>query len=258
VLNDLLRDGAALTSVDEFLNDSSIYEQLAAAVERREGLLVHKVASARRKTEEEGETKTYLIPLFDRDHVFHPEDVFIRFAVLPEIASLVNGYFGMLTKLFYCNVWHNLPMIGEARESQLWHRDPEDRYILKMFVYMTDVNDGSGPTFYAPGTHMRGAVKREPQSILCKEGHAYNYRTTDEQMAKVVSREKWLKAVGPKTTMFFADTRGYHKGGLVRQNDRILYQCMYNSLATTYPKSARPKLSHVPKLDRAESFLLLD
>ena len=58
--------------------------------------------------------------------------------------------------------------------------------------------------------------------------------------------------------MLFVDTRGFHKGGLVRQHDRILYNCMFNSRATTFPKSARPKLSHLPKLGPAESYLLED
>ena len=258
VLNDLKRDGIALTSADEFLQDSSLFEELANAVQTRETLMADDIARARAKTEEEGDIKTYLVSLFERQHVFDPNDIFIRFAVLPEIAALVNNYFAMLTKLFYCNVWHNLPMRGEARESQLWHRDPEDRYILKLFVYMTDVDELSGPTSYAPGTHTMGSVKEVPEATLCKEGPYHNYRTDDDQMAKVVSREKWITATGPKKTMMFVDTRGFHKGGLVRQHDRILYNCMFNSLATTFPKSVRPKLSHLPKLGPAESYLLED
>jgi len=258
VLNSLIQDGIAITSVDEFLENPSLYQDLFDAVTERENLKAHEIQLARKKTAEEAETKSYLVNLIDRGHLFHPEDIFIRFAVLPEITAIINGYFGMLTKLFYCNVWHNLPMTGAARESQLWHRDPEDRYILKLFVYMTHVDEHSGATCYAPGTHPRGNVKRKPEQTLCKEGDAYNYRTGDEQMAKVVSREKWITAIGPKRTMLFLDTRGYHKGGLVRRNDRILYNCMYNSIATAYPKSARPKLSHVPKLARSIEFLLAD
>src|SRR5262249_7951019 len=152
----------------------------------------------------------------------------------------------------------NLPMRGKARESQLWHRDPEDRYILKLFVYMTDVDEQSGPLSYAPGTHARGLVKKTPAATLCKEGPAYNYRTDDDQMAKIVRQQDWITAVGPKKTMVFVDTSGFHKGGLVRSHDRILYNCMYNSLATTYPKSLRPKLTRLPTVGKAETFLLQD
>lgn len=258
VLSDLRRDGVALTNTDEFLHDPSVFDDLAEAVAQREKLMADEIAKARIGTEQEGEIKSYLVNLFERRHIFNPDDIIIRFAVLPEITNFVNSYFGMLTKLCFLNIWHNLPMRGAARESQLWHRDPEDRYILKMFVYMTDVDDGSGPTYYAPGTHMIGAVKQEPDSILCQEGPALNQRTTDEQMAKIVSREKWVKATGPKKTILFGDMRGYHKGGLVRDNDRILYHCMYNSQVTAFPKSGRPKVSSQPKLGRAESYMLQD
>lgn len=258
VLNDLRRDGVALTNTDEFLDEPAVFDELAEAVAQREKSMANEIAKARAGTEQEGEIKSYLVNLFERRHVFQPDDIFIRFAVLPEITAFVNSYFGMLTKLCYLNVWHNLPMRGAARESQLWHRDPEDRYILKLFVYMTDVDDGSGPTYYAPGTHMLGQVKRIPESTLCNEGPALNHRTSDEQMAKVVSADKWVKATGPKKTILFGDMRGYHKGGLVRENDRILYHCMYNSQATTFPKSGRPRVSSQPKLDRAESYMLQD
>lgn len=258
VLSDLRRDGVALTHTDEFLQDPSVFDELAEAVARREELMAEVIASARASTEQESEIKSYLVSLFERRHVFQSDDIFIRFAVLPEIASFVNSYFGMLTKLCYLNVWHNLPMRGSARESQLWHRDPEDRYILKLFVYLTDVGEGSGPTYYAPGTHMLGPIRQQPESILCQEGPALNQRTTDEQMAKVVSSDKWVKAIGPRKTILFGDMRGYHKGGLVRENDRILYHCMYNSQATTFPKSGRPLVSSLPKLGRAESYMLQD
>ena len=258
LLSDLALDGIALTSVDEFLSDPSLFEELERGVETREAALADEITTARTSTDIEGEIKSYLISLFERRHVFDPDDIFIRFAVQPEIASLANSYFGMLTKLFYCNVWHNLPMRGEPRESQLWHRDPEDRYILKLFVYLTDVDEQSGPLSYAPGTHAKGSIKTAPEATLCKEGAAYNYRTDDKQMARVVGRENWITAVGPKRTMLFVDTSGFHKGGLVRQNDRVLYNCMFNSLATSYPRSLRPKLSRVPNLGRAEAFLLQD
>jgi hypothetical protein len=259
VLNDLRRNGFAITHVDEFLPNPALYDELAQAVARREEAMADVIAKTRAQTEQSGEIKSYLVNLFERGHVFQPDDIFIRFAVLPEITNLVNCYFGMLTKLCFLNVWHNLPMKGEARESQLWHRDPEDRYILKLFVYMTDVGEGSGPTHYAPGTHMAGAIKQEPESLLCQEGLAINPRTTDEQMAKVVSPDKWVKATGPKKTILFGDMRGFHKGGLVRESDRVLYHCMYNSQATSYPKSARPRLSSMPRrLNRAESYMLLN
>src|ERR1043166_4505382 len=153
LVSNLVHNGIALTSVNEFLGHPVLFHELERGVQQREELLADKIAKARASAGQGNEIKSYVFDLFERRHLFEPEDIFIRFAVRPEIATVANAYFGMLTKLSFCNVWHNLPMRGKARESQLWHRDPEDRYILKLFVYMTDVDEESGPLSYAPGTH---------------------------------------------------------------------------------------------------------
>ena len=55
------------------------------------------------------------------------------------------------------------------------------------------------------------------------------FRSALMSMAVVVPPEKWLKATGPKGTIVFADTSGYHKGGLARERDRLMYVCMFTS-----------------------------
>ena len=50
-------------------------------------------------------------------------------------------------------------------------------------------------------------------------------------MAEVVPAERWVKGTGPRGTLIFADTRGYHKGGLARERDRLLYTCQFLSKA---------------------------
>ena len=109
-----------------------------------------------------------------------------------------------------------------ARESQLWHRDPmpEDRFVLKVFTCLTDVDDASGPFVYAAGTHHKGSVRREPD-FLHKDGETP--RSDDGQMARVVPPNAWVRGVGSAGTIIFADTRGYHKGGLAQERDRLLH-----------------------------------
>jgi len=131
----------------------------------------------------------------------------------------------MFTRLRYYNIWHTLATSGAPRESQLWHRDREDFLIMKVFIYLVDVGDEAGPFTYALGTHPKGALRREPEFGL--EGHVR--RSTDDQMAAVVPASRWLTARGSRGTVVFADTRGYHKGGLARGRDRVMYTCMFTS-----------------------------
>jgi hypothetical protein len=151
-------------------------------------------------------------------------------------------------------VWHNLPTGQPPRESQLWHRDPEDRYVLKLFVYMSDVDFESGALSYIPGTHARGNVKTEPQSTIVKEGDTFVRRTDDAQMSAMIPKEKWITAIGNKGTIVLVDTRGYHKGGWAQERDRIIYTCMFSSQASVYPDVFTRDFHIPPYFDKTIDF----
>jgi hypothetical protein len=139
----------------------------------------------------------------------------------------------MRARLRYYNVWYTAASTSEARESQLWHFDREDKYILKVFLYMNDVDEGSGPFTYAPGTHQKGRDRSiDPEHFT--EGGVR--RTNDEQMARAFPRERWRICTGKKGTIIFADTRGYHKGGEARTGDRLMFTCMFTSPASESKK----------------------
>jgi hypothetical protein len=230
VLADLNRDGIAITSARALLGPDSVYDALAAAVTGLECDMAETLAAARAEAEHLDAIgqKSFMAALLGDLPVLDPGLVYARFALQEPILQIANAYFGMLTQLRYYNVWHTFATRGEPRESQLWHRDREDRQILKVFVHLSDVDDGAGPFTYAPATHMKGRMCREPRHFL--EGSVR--RSDDTQMAEVVRPEQWVKAVGPRGTLVFADTRGYHKGGLAREQDRILYTCMFTSAAS--------------------------
>jgi hypothetical protein len=230
VLARLNRDGVAISSVSELLGSSETYDRLSNEVDSLELTHESQLAQARLeadKPESIGD-KTFVIQLLGERPQFDPDSVFAKFALQQPILQLANAYFGMFTRLRYYDVWHTLTTKTAARESQLWHRDREDHRILKMFVYLSDVDDGAGPFTYAPGTHLKGRVRLEPAYHL--EGHVR--RTTDEQMAQILPADKWIKAVGQKGTIVLADTRGFHKGGFARERDRLMYVCMFTSQAS--------------------------
>jgi hypothetical protein len=158
----------------------------------------------------------------------------------------------MYTRLRYYNIWHTFTTQAEAQASQLWHRDREDRYILKVFAYLCDVGEGAGPFTYAAGSHAKGNVQNKPAYFL--EGGVQ--RSTDSQMAKILSPERWIKGVGPKGTIIFADTQGYHKGGLARHQDRIMYTCMYTSPSSESREFWQYPESGYQPINRAQAYAL--
>jgi hypothetical protein len=257
ILTELKRNGIAIASIADFAQSSSVlFEELETAVGKYEISLAKEIEQTRANARLQAHPKSYVLALLGPLPTLDPRDVFVRFALQAEFLAIVNSYFGMLTKLRSYNVWHNFPTHGPPRESQLWHRDPEDRCVLKMFVYLTDVTEGAGPLSYVPRTHALGEVKTAAQSKLFKEGRSYVHRSNDAQMTQVVPRDRWITAVGPKGTVVFVDTKGYHKGGFAVERERILYTCMFTSKASCYPEVFKREAGLPSYADRSLAFAI--
>ena len=55
----------------------------------------------------------------------------------PRLLDIANAYLGMWAKLEYVDVWYTPPVEdAERRSSQRWHRDFNDRHLLKAFLYL--------------------------------------------------------------------------------------------------------------------------
>jgi hypothetical protein len=251
VVDDLKRNGIAKTSVEALLADRAIWEELSRAVEAEEGRCAEKIAEARRDPNRPGH-KSYLIELLGPTPVLDPSNVFVRFALLPETLRIATAYFGMHVRLWQFNVWHNVPMATEPRNSQLWHKDPGDRQILRLFLYMDEVGPGSGPLSYVPGSHELGERQVRPEAFLEEN----TYRTTDAMMEKVAPRETWVTATGPRGTIYFVDTRGYHKGGHVKEKDRLAYNAMWTSAANKRGEYFKRSVDIGPQADPAVAYAL--
>lgn len=241
VVTNLNRDGIAITSIDELLTDKNPFAELESAVETLLENRKDELQEIKLKASDEtaiGE-KTFNVELLGSEVEFDVESIFARFALQETFLNIANAYFGMLVKLRYYNVWQTFATVGAARESQLWHFDREDNYILKLFLYLKDVDEGTGPFTYAPKTHRKGELwRKQPEFSLEKNV----MRSTDEQMSAVVPKENWVKGVGKKGTIIFADTRGFHKGGEARTDDRLMFTAMFTS-----PASDSKRLLHFPE-----------
>jgi hypothetical protein len=254
VLTELNRDGIAVTSAQALFGEEPAFRELYQAFEGLQDSLGEQLSKARGNGGEgqpAGE-KSFIFEYLGQRPVLEPEAVYARFALHQRILQIANAYLGMYTRMRYYNIWHTFTSQAEARQSQLWHRDREDRYILKAFVYLSDVVEGAGPFTYAAGSHAKGGLRQQPEYFV--EGGVK--RSTDAQMAKVVAPDRWIRGTGPKGTIIFADTQGYHKGGLARERDRIMYTCMFTSPASESQEFLQ-RSQHIPyPKDKALAFAL--
>lgn len=235
ILSNLNENGIAFTTVDDLLGKDKGFEELNSNVNailesRKEELTQLKLRANEENTIGD---KTFNLELLGSELTFDSENVFAHFALNDTLLNIANSYFQMYAKLRYYNVWKTFASKGTPRESQLWHFDREDRYILKMFLYLSDVDEGAGPFTYAPGTHKKGKLSNLEPKFFVEGGVP---RTNDDQMNEVFPQDKWIKGIGKKGTIIFADTRGFHKGGEARTNDRLMFTCMFTSEASESKK----------------------
>lgn len=230
IINKLNLDGFVVTSVEELFSDDSEFQELETATQVLLDQRKQEIDDLKSKANDTAVgKKTFNLEMLGSELTFDSESIFARFALNNRLLNIANAYFQMYAKLRYYNVWKTFASQGSARESQLWHFDREDNLILKLFLYLDDVDEGAGPFTYAPGTHRKGPLRSiKPEFFM--EGNVR--RTTDEQMDAVFPKENWKKGTGKKGTIIFADTRGFHKGGEARTKDRLMYTCMYTSKAS--------------------------
>jgi Phytanoyl-CoA dioxygenase (PhyH) len=241
ILQNLNSDGLAISSVESLFPNDDIFQQLEKKTSNLLDNWDDRLDLLKKSANDESSVgkKTYSIELLGSKVEFDFQNAFTKLALHETLLNIANAYLGMYAKLRYYNLWFTFPTKTSARESQLWHFDREDNYILKVFVYLKDVDEGAGPFTYAPGTHRKGKFNSINPKNFNEEGVL---RTTDEQMNEVFPEKNWFKAIGKKGSIIFADTRGFHKGGEARENERLVFTSMYTSPASdskrliTYPQ----------------------
>jgi hypothetical protein len=134
----------------------------------------------------------------------------------PAILSIAQNYLGGAPTLSDVKMWWSLLRDGRGKENQQFHRDADDYRFCKLFIYLTDVDAGSGPHVYVP---------RSSSSEACLEDRRYE----DEEVSKHLGG-KWVTLVGPKGTAFLVNTYGLHKGLAPKTRERLIFVAQYSLL----------------------------
>ena len=90
-----------------------------------------------------------------------PDDPWFRAVSSHRLLDIANAYLEMWSKLEYVDVWYSVPQPAAAERisSQRWHRDYNDKHLLKVFLYLVDVDEDMGPFQYVAGQPARRPVR---------------------------------------------------------------------------------------------------
>ena len=113
------------------------------------------------------------------------DDPWFAACVSSRMLGVASGYLRLWPKLSYTDLWYSLaqPEATERVASQLWHRDFDDKHLLKAFLYLRNIDEGAGPFEYVPesqpGGRFDGVSPWRPMG---------NGRVPEDEVARAVPR----------------------------------------------------------------------
>ncbi|MBI5545187.1 MAG: hypothetical protein HY901_14960 [Deltaproteobacteria bacterium] len=179
-------------------------------------------------------------PPRDLGRASYPLDTVVR---CPHVLALVNrpdllraarDYLGCTPTISGLRIDWSAPTTQAPGHVQRFHRDYDDWRFLKLFVYLTDVDDGDGPHEYVLGSQ-RGSGRFRAV--------AYSDQEIERQYSPALHR----RVLGKAGTSFVADTWGVHRGNVPTARPRLLLQVQYSVLPVfkfAYRSVAVPQAGH--------------
>ena len=211
LLESLSRDGYVVTNVDELFPDQHRLSILTRYVENQ-------LPNA-----EERHKKKFLKKLWSEEPLLDMNNPFMALAAEKTVLEIIAAYLGVFP--IATSFWLDITVpVGERppQQSQCWHRDPEDKRMLKFFLYVNDVDKDAGPFTYIAGSQYGG-----------KYGHLFpakrprgSYPDAHE-VAERVDKKDIHELTGKAGTIILADTAGLHRGGHARLRERIMFTACF-------------------------------
>jgi hypothetical protein len=134
-------------------------------------------------------------------------------------------------------------------ETLLWHKDSEDRRMIKVIIYLNDVTEEHGPFEYIPLP--ANSLEQVNNYRVDYELWRVNFLgINDDKMMKVIPKSAWKSCPGKAGTVIFADVRNIFHHGTVRNQERstLFFTYTANSpkrpeLCTQYYDDTFPKIN---------------
>ncbi|MEM8943665.1 MAG: phytanoyl-CoA dioxygenase family protein [Planctomycetota bacterium] len=155
--------------------------------------------------------------MFRREDLAEVDEI-TKIANDPKLLSVVQDYLGAAPLLSNILMWWSYPA-GSAIGPQHFHRDVDDFRFLKLFVYLTDVDENRGPHVCVKTSHTDSdAGMRELR------------RYQDDEIFGRYGNDAVTTIVGTAGTALLSDSFGFHKGTPPSTGTRLLLQFQWSLL----------------------------
>jgi len=144
----------------------------------------------------------------------------LKFALSHELLSIIGEYLGTAPSFHSVSLWWG--KAGESRAgSPFFHLDSLDSSCIRLYVYLSDVDEGNGPFCVIP--------KNESLRFIRKTGYLGN-SLSDKTVFKYLPLSSLRKLTGNAGSVFAIDaSRSLHYGSRCLEGDRVALIFSYSS-----------------------------
>jgi len=140
----------------------------------------------------------------------------LHLALDERLLSIASTYLGGPAAIGGSNLRRSFKNSLTEFDTLWFHSDPNSPRILKVFFYLTDVDENSGPFCHVRGSHRKKFG-----------GWRVSYRLTDDDILRHYTSGDIKLALGRPGSVVFADTTGFHRGTKCKSRDRDMLTINY-------------------------------
>lgn len=137
---------------------------------------------------------------------------------------------------------------GKQLGTRLWHRDGEDRRMLKIIIYLNDVSENGGPFEYMPLPLIPSYQLLRYIYLKLKFLRRGFSAFSDEKIKNILPESAWKSCLGPAGTTIFVDTRSVFHHGKMPSSERLALFFLYTSRYLMRPEICKHSFNYDPDL----------
>lgn len=187
--------------------------------------------------------KSQGIAYFSPQQILNCPHLFESF-LAPEVLDVVCHHLGATPTIINLSTWWSFAGAEALEGPQQFHFDYDDLKFCKVFFYLTDVDETSGPHVFVEGSQDFDIVTQAHAN--CPDGPAaftqwyrVQLRKSDAEVERYFPNNKAVQITGQRGTRFIANTFGLHKGQQPTARDRLLCQATFG-VSPLIPKGVTP------------------
>lgn len=223
IVTQIREHGFAIATLSDFLSKKQL-TTVKLEAQRAQKLLSNEVS----KKEEKIGKKNFLKRYTDLDPYGPVSDLLASEFIKGRFSEIARRYFRQNVRITNLDYWLNFPSASKdsPKGSQLWHRDYEDRQLLKVFIYFNKIIESNGPLSYVQNTHYF-----ENKENLFPTTPPLGVVVPEDEITRSFSEGDIVSFKVPHLSVVFVDTSGLHKGGLCESGIRFSFTATYTSFA---------------------------